>query len=73
MPILVSGVIGAAVALLFAPKSGKEVVSDLKDAASTAFEKSKDWYEQGASAVKDAIEKGKEAAIETKEKLRPAA
>lgn len=73
VPILVSGVVGAAVALLFAPKPGKDVVADLKDAASAALEKSKDWYEQSASAVKDAIEKGKEAAIETKDKLRPAA
>lgn len=73
VPILVSGVIGAAVALLFAPKPGSEVMEDIKDLAATAFEKSRDWYEQGAEAVKEAVEKGKEAAAESKEKLRPAA
>jgi gas vesicle protein len=73
VPIVVSGVIGAAVALLFAPKPGSEIMDDIKDIAATAFEKSKVWYEQGAGAVKEAIEKGKEAAAETKEKLRPAA
>ncbi|OGW42379.1 MAG: hypothetical protein A2010_08825 [Nitrospirae bacterium GWD2_57_9] len=73
VPILVSGVIGAAVALLFAPKSGSEVMGDLKDIASSALEKGKGWYEQSAQAVKEAVEKGKEAAAETKEKLRPAA
>lgn len=73
VPILVSGVIGAAVALLFAPKAGKEVVEDIKDLASSAIEKGKGYYEQGSSALKEAMEKGKEAAAETKEKLRPAA
>lgn len=69
IPILVSGVIGAALALLFAPKSGKEVMEDIKDYASTAVDKSKDLYEQGVSAVKEAFEKGKEAAAKSKEKL----
>jgi gas vesicle protein len=73
LPILISGVVGAAVALLFAPKPGSEVMTDIKDMASSAVEKGKDWYEQGAAAVKDAMEKGKEAAVESKEKLKSAA
>lgn len=73
VPILVSGIVGASLALLFAPKSGKEVMEDIKDLASTAVDKSKDLYDQGVTAVKDAWEKGKEAAVEGKEKLRPAA
>ncbi len=73
VPILVSGVVGAAIALLFAPKSGSEVMGDIKDIASSALDKSKGWYEQGAAAVKEAIEKGKQTAAETKEQLRPAA
>ena len=70
MPILVSGVVGAAVALLFAPKPGTEVMTDIKDLASSAMEKGKGWYEQGAAAVKEAMEKGKEAAAESKEKIK---
>jgi gas vesicle protein len=73
LPILISGVVGAAVALLFAPKPGSEVMTDIKDMASSAMEKGKGWYEQGAAAVKDAMEKGKEAAVESKEKLKSAA
>lgn len=73
VPVLVSGIVGASIALLFAPKSGKEVMEDIKDLTSTAVDKSKDLYQQGVSAVKDAWEKGKEAAVEGKEKLRPAA
>ena len=73
VPILISGVVGAAVALLFAPKPGSEVMTDIKDLASSAVDKGKGWYEQGASAVKDAFEKGKEAAAEQKEKIKSAA
>lgn len=73
VPILISGIAGAALALLFAPKSGKEIMEDIKDLASSAVDKGKDLYEQGVSAVKEAMEKGKEAAVEGKEKLRPAA
>jgi gas vesicle protein len=73
LPILVSGVVGAAVALLFAPKPGSEVMTDIKDMAASAVEKGKGWYEQSAAAMKEALEKGKEAAVETKEKLKPAA
>jgi gas vesicle protein len=73
VPILVSGAIGAAIGLLFAPKRGSEVMEDIKGMASSAYEKSKDWYEQGATAVKGAMEKGKETAEEAKEKIRPAA
>lgn len=73
VPILISGIAGAALALLFAPKSGKEIMEDIRDFASSAVEKGKDLYEQGVSAVKEAMEKGKEAAVEEKEKLRPAA
>ncbi len=73
VPILISGIAGAALALLFAPKSGKEIMEDIKELASSAVDKGKDLYEQGVSAVKEAMEKGKEAAVEGKEKLRPAA
>ena len=73
VPIVMSGLVGAAVALLFAPKPGSEVMTDIKDMASSAFEKSKGWYEQGAAAVKEAMEKGKEAAAESKEKMKSAA
>jgi gas vesicle protein len=73
VPILVSGIVGAALALLFAPKAGKEVMKDFKGYASTAVDKGKGLYEQGVNAVKEAFEKGREAAAVSKEKLRPAA
>jgi gas vesicle protein len=73
VPVLVSGVVGAAVALLFAPKPGSEIMEDIKGIAASTLEKGKTWYEQGSQAVKEAVEKGKETVAETKEKIRPAA
>ncbi len=71
--VLLGGIAGAAIALLLAPKPGSEVIEDLKGWASTAYEKGKDLYAQGSTAVKEAMEKGKQAASETAEKLQSAA
>jgi gas vesicle protein len=73
VPILVSGVVGAAVALLFAPKSGSELLRDTRDFTSSMFEQSKGWYEQGAQSIRETVGKAKDAAVETGEKLKPAA
>ncbi len=63
VPILASGIIGAGVALLLAPKSGKEIRKDLKryaaitrDTLSTAVEKGKALYGKGRIAVPEAVE-----------------
>jgi gas vesicle protein len=80
VPILASGIIGAGIALLLAPKTGKEVRRDLKkfagktlDQAAVAVDKGKDLYDEGINAIMDTVEKGKNVYIEGKEKLRHAA
>jgi gas vesicle protein len=80
IPFLAGGVLGAGIALLLAPKSGKELRKDIKDVAvstgdtiTTTVEKGKDLYSEGTSAVKNAIEAGKMAYTETIEKIRKAA
>lgn len=80
VPVLASGIIGAGIALLLAPKTGKEVRRDLKkfaentlDQASVAVDKGKVLYDKGISAIMDTVEKGKNVYIEGKEKLRHAA
>jgi len=67
VPFLVGGVVGAGVALLLAPKPGKEIRTDIKRFATTtkdrvnlAIDKGKDLYEEGRTAVASAIDKGKE-------------
>jgi gas vesicle protein len=62
-PILASGIIGAGIALLLAPKSGSATRDNLKQLASTArdnvvftMDKGKDIYEAGKGAISRAKE-----------------
>lgn len=77
---LLGGLVGAACALLFAPKSGKEMRSDLKDRAGklktsaaenwqTISTKGREIVENVAAKSKDAYEKGSGAIHEQKERL----
>jgi gas vesicle protein len=79
MPFLAGGVVGAGLALLLAPKPGKEVREDIKRLATStrdrvllAFDKGKDLYGEGAKAVANAFEAGKTAFIQEKEKWQHA-
>ena len=80
VPFLVGGVVGAGIALLLAPKSGRELRRDIKDIASdtrdkiaTTVEKGKELYGEGTAAVKKAIEAGKLAYVAEIEKHQKAA
>ena len=80
VPFLVGGVVGAGIALLLAPKSGRELRKDIKDVASDTrdkiamtVEKGKELYIEGTEAVKNAIEAGKTAYVSEMEKHRKAA
>ena len=80
VPFLVGGLVGAGVALLLAPKAGKEMRKDIKDLASTtreniasSIEKGKELYKGSRSAVITAVEAGKNAFIEERDKNLKAA
>jgi len=80
VPFLVGGLVGAGIALLLAPKSGRELRKDIKDVASDTrdklamtVEKGKELYIEGTEAVKNAIEAGKTAYVSEMEKHRKAA
>lgn len=75
VPFLVGGIVGAGIALLLAPKSGKEIrgqikdiASDTKDTVASTFNKGKELYEEGRVAVMNAVEAGKEAYVQEREK-----
>ena len=79
LPFLVGGLVGAGIALLLAPKSGREMREDIKDIAASAgdkitatVEKGKELYVDSTAAVKNAFEAGKVAYIETMEKHQKA-
>jgi gas vesicle protein len=80
VPFLAGGLVGAGIALLLAPKSGRELRKDIEDiAASTGdkitatVEKGKELYVDSTAAVKNAIEAGKSAYTEAMGKHHKAA
>lgn len=79
-PFLVGGVVGAGIALLLAPKSGKELRKDIKhlaensgDKIAATVEKGRELYTESAVAVKSAIQAGKTAFVEEVQKHQKAA
>jgi gas vesicle protein len=77
---LAGGLVGAGLALLFAPKPGRELRKDITDIAVDAREKAaevvdqgKDLYEGGVTAVKTALGAAKTAYIEERDKHHQAA
>lgn len=74
--LLTGVIIGAAVGILFAPKSGKETREDLKKFGNELKEKSKDiiedsknFVEEGKTKIVDAFEKKKAEYCGSKEKI----
>lgn len=66
--LLSGAALGAGLALLFAPQSGKEtrekikdVAADVKDKISDLVDDTKDFISEQKRALKDAVEAGKEA------------
>ncbi len=71
---------GAGVALLLAPKTGKELRKDIRDLASDTRDKiamtidrSKELLDGSKAAVTNAIDAGKKAFIEERDRVRRAA
>lgn len=74
VPFVLGGLVGAGIALLLAPKSGKEVRKDIKDLAentgdtiNSTMHRGKELIEEGKIAVSSAIDAGKAAYVHEKE------
>ena len=67
--LLTGVIIGAAVGILFAPKSGKETREDLKKFGNDLKEKGKDIIEDGKTKIVDVFEKKKAECCGSKEKI----
>jgi len=74
MGFILGGLIGAGLALLFAPKSGEETREYLKEKALELKEKVpevlKEGIEKGKTAVMEGLEKGKSIVTESIEKTK---
>ncbi|HSQ78219.1 MAG TPA: YtxH domain-containing protein [Nitrospirota bacterium] len=80
LPFLVGTALGAGLALLLAPKSGRETREDLKRFASSTRERvastideGKNFYEAGKGAITEAVEAGRKAYVEAKKEAERAA
>ena len=63
---LIGGVLGALAGILFAPRSGKELRSDIKEKGSEALKDTKDSYADASTKAKEIIVEAKHQAEELK-------
>jgi gas vesicle protein len=66
LAFFIGGLVGAGVALLLAPQSGKETRQKIKEQADDAKEKAAKYAEEVKSKVTSTVEKGKELVEEKK-------
>ena len=66
LAFFIGGLVGAGVALLIAPQSGKETRQKIKELADDAKEKATQYAEEVKSKVTSAVGKGKELVEEKK-------
>jgi gas vesicle protein len=70
--LVVGGLIGVVLGILYAPKSGKETREDLGRMADEMCEKTKLQYEQARGKIEGMASSGKESYADAKERLKKA-
>ncbi len=66
LSFLAGAAVGAGIALLYAPKTGRELRENIKDLTDDAVNKIKDYTREAQEKVKSTIEGGKEVLSEKK-------
>ena len=66
MGLLIGGALGALAGILFAPKSGKELMSDIKEKGSEVLKDGKEIYADASKKAKEIIEEARHQAEELK-------
>lgn len=67
--VLLGAAAGAAVGYLLTTEKGKEILSNLQDAAGTAGDKVRDVYDNAKSTVSETFKKGKKYSDEVQNTL----
>ncbi|MHB8773298.1 MAG: YtxH domain-containing protein [Syntrophales bacterium] len=70
--LLIGGLLGAAVGILYAPKSGKETRDDIRHSAEELLDKAKSRYEEAYRTLEKLAEQEKESCLGKKDRLRKA-
>jgi len=63
--------VGAALGLLLAPKTGRQLRKDLRRSYDDALETVSDWTDEARDRIKDAVDKGSDLAGELRSKAEP--
>jgi gas vesicle protein len=63
--------VGAALGLLLAPKTGRQMRKDLRRSYDDALETVSDWTDEARDRLKDAVDKGSDLADELRSKAEP--
>lgn len=69
LSFVLGGVIGAAVALLLAPKSGRQTREQIKEMAQEAKEKAEEYYDEARGKFSTAVQKGAEVLQQKKAEM----
>ncbi len=76
VPFLIGGLVGAAVGILLAPRSGRETREQIKDFASdtkskvtSTIDKGKIMYDDAKIALSSAVDAGKQAYAQERDKV----
>jgi gas vesicle protein len=70
--LLVGGLISAVLAILYAPRSGKETREEITDSAEELLKRAKCQYEEAYRKIETLAGREKESIIGTKERLKKA-
>jgi gas vesicle protein len=66
---LIGGLVGGALGILFAPKSGKELRQDIRAKSEDVYGKAKEKYEETVTKVEDAMKQAKDVLADKKVRL----
>jgi gas vesicle protein len=69
---IIGGLIGAALGILYAPKSGKETREGIRHSAEELLEKAKEEYEEASREIEQLVGREKELYVGKKERLKKA-
>lgn len=66
---LAGGLVGGALGILFAPKSGKELRQDIRGKSEDLYEKAKGKYDETVTKVEDVMKQAKDSLSDKKVRL----
>ena len=70
--LIIGGLIGAALGILYAPKSGKEMRQEIRNSTEELLQKAKEQYAEASGKIEHLIDCKKELIVGKKERVKKA-